>query len=108
MRRTSSSRSTSAAAPPPTRTRSWVAATTVAPGTYTVSEFAVPGFVAGYGGHCNAQGEVSPAVGASKTCVVTNTQNTATVTVNKDYVGGGSEPAVSVTLACTTGSVVAP
>jgi len=65
--------------------------------TCTATETSVP---AGYTstGSCEASLETG-------TCTITNTLSTDGFTVVKDYVGGGTEPQVSVTLSCTSGSV---
>ena len=66
--------------------------------TCTATETMVP---AGYNstGTCNALLSVG-------TCTITNTLRSDTFVVHKDYVGGGTEPQVDVTLSCASGSVV--
>jgi hypothetical protein len=68
-------------------------ATTVTPGTHTVSEDSpAPAYTVTYGGACAANGTVTVAGGDNKTCTITNTFVPPTITVNKvvDNSDGGS------------------
>jgi hypothetical protein len=72
---------------------SGVATTTLAAGTYTVSEHSAPNYSATFSGHCDAQGKVTLVPGQHRTCVITNTYTpipaaTTTLAVTKVVVGG--------------------
>ncbi len=63
-------------------------------GTYTVSETQQPGYSAVYSGACNAQGQVTLAVGDVKNCTITNSdsvQPTLTVIKNVTNNNGGTK-----------------
>ncbi len=73
--------------------------------TCTVVESPVPaGYTATYGGDCDAEGVVTLAPGDDADCTVTNTLNSATVTVHKDF-SDDNDAKVSVSLDCTGGVV---
>ena len=61
-------------------------ATTVAPGTHTVSEQNLPGYTAIFSGDCNASGQVTVNAGESKTCIITNDDQPGSITIIKDAV----------------------
>jgi hypothetical protein len=56
----------------------------VSPGAHTAGETLLAGYTAGaWGGGCNAQGNVSVALGETKTCTITNNDQQAYITVVK-------------------------
>jgi hypothetical protein len=55
-------------------------------GTYQVSEGSVSGYVAAFSGDCSASGMVNLSLGDSKTCIITNMDEAATITVMKHVV----------------------
>lgn len=61
--------------------------TTVAAGTYSVSETGVSGYVGTYGGDCNQFGEVVLASGDDKTCTITNNDLPGNITLIKNVTG---------------------
>jgi len=66
--------------------------TKVNPGTYTADETLLPGYTFdGFSGDCDADGDVTVALGESKTCTLTNSdiqpQLTLVKTVNNNYGG---------------------
>src|SRR5690606_20311474 len=76
-----------------------------APLSCTATEDPVP---AGYSGDQTDCTTLAPSSANEYTdsCTITNTLNTGTFTVEKDYVGGGPQPDVDVTLTCTGATVV--
>ncbi len=68
----------------------------VNPGTYTAGETQLPGYTAGaWGGDCDANAQVTVALGQTKTCTITNDDEQAYITVtkvvNKNH-GGTAQP----------------
>ncbi len=68
----------------------------VDPGTYTAGETLLPGYIFdGFSGACNSSGEITVALGESKTCTLTNSDQQAYITVvkvvNNDH-GGTAAP----------------
>lgn len=59
-------------------------ATTMAPGTHTVSEQNLPGYTAAFSGDCNTGGQVTMNTGESKTCIITNDDQPGSITIIKD------------------------
>ena len=56
----------------------------VNPGTYTAGETLLPGYTfEGFSGDCDVNGDVTVALGESKTCTLTNNDQQATITVVK-------------------------
>ena len=73
------------------------ATTTLPVGTYTVTETGVSGYVATFSGDCNADGDVTLTVGQEKTCVLTNNDLPANITLIKNVINnnGGTATAAS-------------
>jgi hypothetical protein len=69
-------------------------------GTYFVSENAIKGYAATFGGDCDSTGKVVLAPGDNKTCTITNDDIKPTLTVIKKIVndGGGTLTIAGVTL----------
>jgi hypothetical protein len=68
----------------------------VTPGTYTAGETLLPGYTFdGFSGDCNSSGDITVALGESKTCTLTNSDQQAYITVvkvvNNDH-GGTAVP----------------
>ncbi|MES2154463.1 MAG: hypothetical protein V4510_04940 [bacterium] len=63
-------------------------------GTYTVSEVGDAGYAAAFGGACDANGQVSLAVGESKECIITNRDIQPMLTVVKVFVNDNGGTAV--------------
>ena len=68
----------------------------VNPGTYTAGETLLPGYTFdGFRGDCDSNGDVTVALGESKTCTLTNNDQQAYITVvkvvNNDH-GGTAAP----------------
>ena len=66
----------------------------VAPGNYVVSEAGAPGYAASYSGDCDAQGNVSVALGEHKVCTITNNDSAPSITLIKNVMndnGGNAE-----------------
>ena len=56
----------------------------VNPDTYTASETLLPGYTfTGFSDDCNAQGDITVALGESKTCTITNNDNPVDLTIDK-------------------------
>ena len=68
----------------------------VNPGTYTAGESLVPGYTFnGFSGDCDANGDITVALGESKTCTLTNSDQQSYVIVEKVVVndnGGSANP----------------
>ena len=65
----------------------------VNPGTYTAAEdlSLVPGYTfEGFSGDCDINGNITVALGQSKTCTLTNNDNAPSLTLNKIVIGGTS------------------
>lgn len=62
-------------------------ASQVVPGTYSVSETGVSGYVASFSGDCDIDGNVTLAAGDNKTCTITNTDLPANITLIKNVTG---------------------
>ena len=76
-------------------------ANAVTPGNYIVSEINLPGYTASsWSGDCDADGEVTLALGENKTCTITNDDQPAHLIVIKhvDNSNGGSESAGNFTM----------
>jgi len=68
----------------------------VDPGTYTVSETSLPGYVGTFSGDCDADGNITVGAGEHKTCTLTNDDEPGTLTVQKVVIndnGGTAEVA---------------
>jgi len=63
-------------------------ATKVTPGAHVVSETSQTGYTGVISGDCDANGNVSVALGESKSCIITNDDEPGTLTVNKIVSGG--------------------
>lgn len=63
------------------------ATTTVSSGVYSVSETGVSGYVGTYGGDCDAEGNVTVVTGQTKTCIITNDDLPANITLVKVVTG---------------------
>ncbi|MBM3272096.1 hypothetical protein FJY94_02315 [Candidatus Kaiserbacteria bacterium] len=61
--------------------------TNVVAGNYQVSETGVPGYVGSYGGDCDSSGFVTLAPGDDKTCILTNNDLPANITLIKVATG---------------------
>lgn len=60
-------------------------AVAVNPGTYTVGETLLSGYTfTGFSGDCNSDGKITVALGESKTCTLTNDDQTGSITIKKD------------------------
>lgn len=73
-------------------------ATQVSPGTYTIGETGVSGYVATFSGDCDANGELTLAAGDNKQCTITNTDQEAHITLIKSVInnnGGTATPSSS-------------
>lgn len=55
----------------------------LAPGVYQVSETNLPGYAASFGGDCATDGSITLAAGEEKSCIITNDDVAATLTVHK-------------------------
>jgi Prealbumin-like fold domain len=68
----------------------------VDPGTYTAGETQLPGYTfEGFTGDCDSSGDVTVALGESKSCTLTNNDEQATITVFKTVIndnGGTAQP----------------
>src|SRR3970282_2008614 len=68
----------------------------VDPGTYTAGEPLLPGYTFdGFSGDCDSNGDVTVALGESKTCTLTNSDQQAYITVVKivnNNQGGSAQP----------------
>ncbi len=68
----------------------------VSPGTYTAGETLLPGYTfEGFSGECDSNGDVTVALGESKTCTLTNNDNQSYIIVDKTVVndnGGTAQP----------------
>jgi hypothetical protein len=78
----------------------------VNPGTYTAGETLVPGYTfQGFSGHCDASGDTTVALGESKTCTLTNSDNPPSLTlvkvVDNTWCGTGCATEASFTLTAT-------
>ncbi|MCA9346569.1 VWA domain-containing protein [Candidatus Saccharibacteria bacterium] len=63
----------------------------VNPGTHTAGETNLPGYTAGtWGGDCDENGDVTVALGETKTCTITNTAKQAYITVVKEVTNDNS------------------
>ncbi|MFL5679572.1 MAG: hypothetical protein ACJ77B_03140, partial [Chloroflexota bacterium] len=78
---------------------------TLPAGSYDVSETGGPGgyTAAGFSGDCNSSGTVTVVVNQTKTCTITNTDNTPTLTLVKVVANddGGTKTAADWTLSAT-------
>ncbi len=68
--------------------------TTVTPGSYTVTETGVPGYVASFSGDCDSLGQISLASSDNKTCTITNNDLPSNITLIKNVInhGGNAGP----------------
>lgn len=66
--------------------------TDFAAGNYTVTETGISGYVASFSGDCNSVGQIALAPRDNKTCVITNNDLPANITVRKVVVGGSLDP----------------
>jgi predicted ribosomally synthesized peptide with SipW-like signal peptide len=69
--------------------------TMVAPGNYTVNEDGSPGYVASFSGDCDQYGQITLNDGDDKTCVITNDDLPANITLFKNVIndnGGTAGP----------------
>ena len=68
----------------------------VTPGTYTAGETLLPGYTFdGFSGDCSSSGDITVALGESKTCTLTNSDKQSYVIVNKVVIndnGGSADP----------------
>ncbi len=83
-------------------------AVAVNPGTYTAGETLLPGYTfVGFSGDCNTDGEITVALGESKTCTLTNNDQQAYITVVKNVINdnGGSASADDFKLTLGSNSV---
>ena len=65
------------------------ATTTLNPGTYSVNETGVSGYVGSFSGDCDADGNVTLADGDHKTCIITNDDLPANITLIKNVINDG-------------------
>ena len=63
------------------------ATTTVSSGTYSVSETGVSGYQASFSGDCDSEGNITLNPGDLKTCVITNNDKPALITLVKNVTG---------------------
>ncbi|MEF3692130.1 MAG: hypothetical protein V3574_03705, partial [Candidatus Moraniibacteriota bacterium] len=63
---------------------SWSTPTDVLPGTYTVSETNLPGYVATFSGDCDSSGLITVNSQENKTCTITNDDQPGTLIVKKE------------------------
>ena len=66
------------------------ATTTLPVGNYFVSETGVSGYQASFSGDCDVVGQVSIGLNDNKTCVITNTELPASITLIKNVTGTGT------------------
>lgn len=60
--------------------------TNVSPGDYTITETGVQGYVASFSGDCDVNGQLSLASGDDKTCIITNNDLPANITLIKNVI----------------------
>jgi len=61
--------------------------TTIVPGSYSVSETGISGYVASFSGDCDSEGNVTLNIGDNKTCTVTNDDLPGNITLIKNVTG---------------------
>lgn len=66
-------------------------ATQVTPGTYTVTETGIAGYVASFDGDCDVNGELTVADGESKTCIIVNNDLPANITLIKNVINNTND-----------------
>jgi uncharacterized repeat protein (TIGR01451 family) len=73
----------------------------VNPGSYTVTESGPSGYALTYSGDCNSSGQVTVALGQSKTCTLTNNDQAASLIVIKHVVNDNGGTAVAADFSMT-------